>query len=162
MGRFGRVFGIKGWIHVISFTNPKENILSYFPWWAALNKEADNWQELVVTHHHQDEKSIRVKLEGCESPEEAQCFVNKDIAIPRDMLPSLSPDQYYWSELEGLLVKNTQNIVLGHVDHLFETGSNDVMVVKGDRTHWIPFLTSTILQVNLEEKCILVDWDADF
>lgn len=162
VGRFGRVFGIKGWIHVISFTDPIENILSYFPWSVLNQQETSGWQELVVVQHQQDDKGIRVKLEGYQTPEEAQCLVNKEIAIPRDMLPPLSADQYYWSELEGLLVKNTQDIVLGHVDHLFETGSNDVMAVKGDKMHWIPFLPSVILQVNLEEKWILVDWDADF
>lgn len=162
IGRFGRVFGINGWIHVISFTNPQENILLYFPWHVALKGTSDPWQALTVVHQHQDEKSIRVKLKGCDSPEAAQSLVNKDIMVSRDVLPTLHPDQYYWSELEGLLVKNTQNIMLGQVDYLFETGSNDVMVVQGNKTHWIPFLEPVILQVNLLEGFILVDWDADF
>ncbi len=163
IGRFGRVFGVKGWIYVISFTDPPENILSYASWWGVGDgKNHQDWKPVVITDHHQDRKGIRVKLEGCDSPDTAQLLVNLAIAIPQEKLPSLDPGQYYWLDLVGAKVKNKSGLVLGVVDYLFETASNDVMVVKGEKEHWIPYLESVVLEVNLKEKEIQVDWDADF
>jgi len=63
-------------------------------------------------------------------------------------------------------VINTENEVLGIVDHLLETGANDVLVVNGkdaDTQYLIPFvLERTVLQVDLENKLIQVDWQADY
>jgi len=66
----------------------------------------------------------------------------------------------------GLTVINTDNEKLGIVDHLLETGANDVLVVNGteaDTQYLIPFvLDITVLQVDLEKRQIQVDWQADY
>ncbi len=52
---------------------------------------------------------------------------------------------------------------LGTVDHLIETGANDVLVVDGERERLIPFVMGkVIVQVDLEQGEIQVDWDKDF
>jgi len=60
-------------------------------------------------------------------------------------------------------VVNREGTVLGRVSHLFETGSNQVMVVNGDRDRLIPFLEGDfVLGVDFDARRIEVDWDADF
>ncbi|HET8706792.1 MAG TPA: PRC-barrel domain-containing protein, partial [Pseudomonadales bacterium] len=74
-----------------------------------------------------------------------------------------------WSELEGLQVKTMQGQLLGQVDHLRETGSNDILVVVAcegsldQRERWIPWIPDEVVkQVDIAGGLILVDWDADF
>jgi 16S rRNA processing protein RimM len=56
-----------------------------------------------------------------------------------------------------------QNEVLGKVDHLLETGANDVLVVMGDRERLIPFvLNDIVMHVDLEAGVIRVDWDKEY
>lgn len=45
-------------------------------------------------------------------------------------MPNLAADEYYWYQLVGLKVINQDEQLFGKVDHLLETGANDVMVVK--------------------------------
>ncbi len=72
-------------------------------------------------------------------------------------------DEYYWSDLVGLQVITRDGLVLGVVDHLFETGANDVMVVKGEQEYLVPFIQEQVVEsVDLESRIIRVDWDPDF
>jgi 16S rRNA processing protein RimM len=49
------------------------------------------------------------------------------------------------------------------VDHLLETGANDVLVVRGERERLIPWIMErTIRRVDPEQGRIVVDWDPDF
>ena len=53
--------------------------------------------------------------------------------------------------------------MLGVVDHLMETGANDVLVVSGDRERLIPFVQGqVVISVDLVGCQIVVDWDKDF
>ena len=80
----------------------------------------------------------------------------------RGIPPPAGDDEFYWTDLEGLRVRNRQGVELGKVDRLFGTGSNDVMVVSGDRQRLIPFTADAVTSVDLETRVITVDWDPDF
>jgi len=45
VGRFGGVYGIKGWLRISSFTRPSDNIFSYSPWLLELN---GSWKEISL------------------------------------------------------------------------------------------------------------------
>ncbi|MCW8924108.1 MAG: ribosome maturation factor RimM, partial [Gammaproteobacteria bacterium] len=81
-----------------------------------------------------------------------------------EQLKNLSGDEYYWRELIGLRVVNQQGVELGVVESLFETGANDVLVVKdGTQERLVPWtLGHAVLEVDMEQGVILVDWDEDF
>lgn len=86
-----------------------------------------------------------------------------EIGVSRDQLPATAPGEYYWSELQGLEVITVEGESLGTVDHLLETGANDVLVVKGERERLIPFVMDQVVtEVDLEHGLIRVDWDKEF
>ncbi len=90
-------------------------------------------------------------------------MIGCEIGIPRDELPATQPDEYYWHDLQGLTVVTLAGERLGTVDHLIETGANDVLVVEGDRERLIPFVMGqVIVDVDLDKGEIQVDWDKDF
>jgi 16S rRNA processing protein RimM len=89
--------------------------------------------------------------------------MESEIGISRDQLPETVPGEYYWSDLQGLEVVTLEGESLGRVDHLIETGANDVLVVQGDRERLIPFVPEQVVtRVDLEAGIIQVDWDRDF
>ena len=78
-------------------------------------------------------------------------------------MPTLQPGEYFWNDLIGLQVQNLEGEDFGRVDHLLETGANDVLVVKGERERLIPFvMKQVIVEIDLEQGRIRVDWDKDY
>ena len=70
---------------------------------------------------------------------------------------------YYWVDLIGLEVVTTEEVMLGTVQSMMETGANDVLVVNGDRERLIPWIEGDVVQtVDLEKGSIVVDWDPEF
>jgi 16S rRNA processing protein RimM len=52
----------------------------------------------------------------------------------------------------------------GKITDVFATGANDVVVAKSDdgTERLIPYIAQVVLEVDLDAKTMLVDWDADF
>ncbi len=87
----------------------------------------------------------------------------------KDNLSSLNEDEYYWADLIGLTVKSQQdNSQLGRVKELFETGAHAIIVVEptdesiDNEERLIPWHKQTIVDVDLTQKIILVDWGVDY
>ncbi len=153
IGRLGDAYGIKGWLHLISYTDPPENVFNY-PHWQV------NGREVFIEAHRPHGNHYAIKLKGCDVREQALLLKHRDILVDRAALPKLPPGEYYWSDLVGLSVQDTQGKLLGIVDHLFSTGANDVISVKNGQgiELLIPYLTSVVKQVDLDKKMIVVDW----
>ena len=73
------------------------------------------------------------------------------------------PGEYYWADLVGLRVETVDGVELGRIEQLFETGSNDVIVVQGDRERLVPYIWEQVVrEVDLEAGVMRVDWDPEF
>ena len=161
LGRISGVHGVKGWVRVHSDTSPRENIVSYSPWYLVRG----DWQEKrKIKSGRRQGKSVVAKLAGCNDRDAAGELVGAEIRIPRAALPETElPGEYYWADLVGLRVETVEGVDLGRIDHLFETGSNDVIVVQGDRERLIPYIWEQVVQtVDIEAGLMRVDWDPDF
>jgi 16S rRNA processing protein RimM len=162
VGQIGRPQGIQGGMRLNSYTQPIDNILNYQPWFIQ-KKNSQIWEEIEYSKVEHHSKGLVIFLKGISDRNTVSLYTQATIAILREKLPDLSEDEYYWSDLEGLNVQTQNGISLGKVDHLFETGSNDVLVVKGEKTLAIPYLVgNTVLKIDLDNKTIIVDWDPDF
>jgi 16S rRNA processing protein RimM len=160
VGRFGRPHGIKGFVTVHSFTEPRENILRYTDWHAMIQNQR---QPLKLLHVEVQVKSIIAQVQGYDERDLAAKLTNIDITIPASQLPALPSGEYYWHELVGMEVVNAQGIIFGKVTEVMPTGSNDVLVVQGDKRILIPYLRDQfVLNIDDSKKVITVDWDLDF
>lgn len=160
LGRLRGPHGLKGWIRIQSFTRPVDEIF-IFPRW--LIGEGASRREAKVEDFRPQGKGWVVKLADCEDRNQAELLRNLEIAVPREQLNELEDGEYYWRDLMGLTVVTLSGAVLGEVDHLVETGANDVLVVKGDRERLIPFIQGDVIRcVDLEAGAVEVDWDPDF
>lgn len=160
LGRISGLYGIKGWVRVYSHTEPRENILKYAPWRV---RENGAWKIHQLDGGRRHGKGVVARLADIDNRDDAAALMGADIAVLRKQLGSTEPGEYFWSDLEGMEVVTTGGEPLGVIDHLFETGANDVMVVKGQRTRLIPFVEpECVVDVDLSARRVLVDWDADF
>lgn len=163
VGRVTSVFGIKGWVKVASFTEPMDNLLDYGPW---LLNEHGVWREADVTElarRSGRKGGFIARFGDCRDRDAAARFTGLDIGVPRSELPEAGEDEYYWSDLAGCRVRTTDGVELGVIDRLFATGSNDVMVVKGDgRERLVPFTAEAVPRVDIAAGEVTVDWDPDF
>ena len=160
VGRFGRPHGIKGFITVVSFTDPRDNIMQYKDWHIQLH---DHWQPLDLLHLEMNNKFILTQVAGYQEREDVARLTNKDIAIKRDQLPVLEQGDYYWHELIGMRVQNIEGASLGTVTEIMSTGANDVLVVVGEKRQLVPYLPGrSVITVDNSQRVITVDWDLDF
>ena len=167
VGKINAAYGIKGWVKVYSYTAPVEQILGYTPW--LISKQGLKEGHLKLSQSKIHGKGIVVLPEGFEDRNQAESLIGYEIWIDKEGLPDLAQGEFFWVQLEGLLVFNEASELLGEVTHLLETGANDVLVVRAndksidDRERLIPYVEEEIvLKVDLEQGKILVAWDADY
>lgn len=141
-----------------SFTDPADGILNY-PGWQLTRQGRTTETKVLQSRPHG--KGLVVRLEGVDNREDAALMTGAEIAITQDALPPLESG-YYWRELIGTRVENTEGDNFGVVGTMMETGANDVLVIRGDRERLVPWIDHVIVKVDLENGKILVDWDVDF
>ena len=158
-GKINGFFGLQGWVKVFSYTNPRTNILNYSPWSIKVD---GNFQSIDITSGREQSKTIVAHIKGIDNREDSQKFIGQDIYIYKEQLPELTQGEYYWHELIGFDVINKDEERLGTVDYFVETGANDVLVVKGKKEYWIPYIEPFLVSIDSKNNKILVDWDKDF
>lgn len=166
LGRLTAVFGVRGWLKVHSYTDPIENILDYKHWVLRHNGRRE---PVAVVDSKRHGKGLIVLLKGVDDRDQAQRYCGADIAVDSAELPELPEGEYYWHQLEGLEVVTDSGVKLGVVDHLIETGANDVLVVRSsdtsvdDRERLIPYLPDQVVtDIDVSAGRMTVAWDPEF
>ncbi|WP_083627623.1 ribosome maturation factor RimM [Salinicola sp. MH3R3-1] len=166
LGRLTSPHGVKGWLKVYSYSSPAEGIFDYPTWVLSMHGERQTRRLLDARPQG---KGLVVRLEGIDTRELAEQWAGAEVLMEKTALPELDSGEYYWHQLEGLEVSTRDGVKLGRVDHLFETGANDVLVIKpsegslDDRERLLPFLPDdVIVQVDLGAQSMIVEWDPSF
>ena len=161
MGRVAGAQGIQGWIKVQPYTAEPDGLLDYRTWW--IGDEKQGWRELDVLKSSLHGRGLIAQLMGCHDRNTAEKYKGLLIAIPRSRMPAPDADEYYWTDLIGLEVRNLEDQRLGVVENLQDTGANQVLCVRGENGEMlIPFIASAVREVDPAGKVILVDWHADY
>lgn len=160
MGRICGVVGLSGWVKVVSYTEPKENILRYTPWLLCLN---GIWQPIRLLGGRLQGKGLVAQLENYVDRDAAHKLIGTEVAVYRAQLPPAQAGSYYWTDLIGLEVLNLQGERLGAIESLFETGANDVLVIKGAREYLVPYIKDQVIkEIDLHSGVMRIDWDSEF
>ncbi|MEQ9561078.1 MAG: ribosome maturation factor RimM [Woeseiaceae bacterium] len=157
LGKVSGLFGVKGWVKVHSYTEPRDSILQFRRW--VLLARADR-RVLQVAEGRKHGKSIVVRFEGIDDRDAAAELLDLEIGVPRENLPKTAADEYYWTDLEGMQVVHCDGRLLGRVAYLLATGANDVLVVQGDEEILVPFVAGRVIRnVDMAKGVISVDWE---
>ena len=161
LGRIRAPFGIKGWLHVESHTDPPERLLGYREWSLRLASGERLSRRVVEGRRHAE--GLVAHLEGVDDRGEAATLTGAVIEVERAQLPRLANREYYRADLVGLRVRNLEGAELGTVSHFVDAPAGAVMVAReaGGREHWVPATPPRLHRVDLAAGEILVDWPAE-
>ena len=161
LGRIGAPFGVKGWVHVDSYTDPPDSLLEYPQWILRSGSGERVTRKLVEGHPHSDR--LVARLDGIEDRDAAARLTGSVIEVQRADLPPPGKRQHYQADLIGLAVRNLEGVDMGRVEQFVDTPSGPVMVVKDadGREHWVLATREHLRKVEVDAGLILVDWSLD-
>lgn len=161
LGRIGAPFGVKGWMHVDSYTDPAEGLLGY-PQWVLRVGSGERLTRALAEGHPQGDRLV-ARLEGVEDRDAASALTGAVIEVDRAEMPPPGKRQHYRADLVGLAVRNLEGVELGKVVQFVDTPNGTVMVVRDaeGREHWVLAAPKYLRKVELDAGLILVDWPVD-
>ena len=161
LGRIVGAFGIRGQIKIESWTEPRDAIFSYQPW--ILCDVQGNEREFQGARGKESGKHLVATFPDVTDRDVVEAMRGTDIYVLRSALPPPKAGEFYWIDLEGFRVVNLEGVDFGTVSHLFSTGANDVLSVRGDRERMVPFVEPDFVKsIDFDGGLITVDWDPDF
>ena len=161
LGRIGAPYGIRGWVHVDSFTDPPEGLLKYPEWGLKLASGEREMRRVAEGRVHG--RGLVARVEGVESRTGAAALTGAMIEMERAALPPARESEYYRADLVGCAVRNLEGASLGTVSHFVDMPAGAVMVARepGGREHWVLAQPKHLRSVDLGARVIVVDWPAE-
>lgn len=148
-------YGVRGEVRLKSFTAEAETIADYSP----LTTE-DGSRSFDVRITRSIKNGLAARLTGISTKEEADEMRGLKLYVPRDRLPDLPDDEYYYADLIGLEVRDTGGTVLGRVKSVQNHGSTDLLEIHGPglkATVLLPFTLEAVPTVDLATGRIIAD-----
>jgi 16S rRNA processing protein RimM len=159
VGRVAAPFGVKGWVHITSFTDPTENLEHYRPW--QLHRQG-RWQAVELAAIKAHKKGFVARFAGVADRDAAASLNGCEVGIDPAVLPTPGPEEYYWKDLIGLRAERPDGTILGSVKGLLATGAHDVLVVDhAGGEVLIPFVAAIIAEVDLDRGRLVANWDPE-
>jgi 16S rRNA processing protein RimM len=158
LGFVGAPFGVRGWIKLRSHTDPPERLLEHR---SLRIGQGSVWQSYRIEASGRSGGALTVKLAGIEDRDQAQALRGAQVCVPRSELPQRDDRDFYRADLIGCDVVNLEGVMLGKVQHFIETPAQVLMVVRGTQEFWIPAVPQHLRRVDLPERRLVVDWNAD-
>ncbi len=155
IGQIVNTFGIKGMVKVKPFTDDIRRFDELKTVYVEKNSKQTEY-EIEEVKYHKD--MVLIKFKGIDKVEQAEMFRNSYLTISRDSVEKLEEGRYYIVDLLGLEVYTDEQVLLGTLEDIFNTGSNDIYVVKDKQGKQIllPAIQDVIKQIDIENKKIIV------
>ena len=155
IGQIVNTFGIKGMVKVKPFTDNIERFNNLEKIYIK-NKSGQTEYKIQEVKYHKN--MVLVKFEGIENPEQADLLRNSYLIVDRETEEPLEPGRYYIVDMIGLDVFTDDNEYLGKLEDIYNTGSNDIYVVKNElgKQFLLPYIDEVIKNIDLENEKITV------
>jgi 16S rRNA processing protein RimM len=154
IGRIAGLQGIKGNLRIHYYNETRSDFLSYRKIY--LEDRAGYVQPYEIEAAQIYKKFISARLKGCEGIADAEKLVGASVLVKREDLPPLEEGEYYWFEIIGMDVVTDEGRVLGRVEAILPTRSNDVYLVQGNREWLIPATPEVIVRVDREKGQMVI------
>jgi 16S rRNA processing protein RimM len=161
IGEIVGVHGLGGKLKVRSYA---ESVETFEPGISVKLKTSgagdENWYEILESSNYK--KGVLLALKGVEDISIAEQLKGKEVLIKRENLPETQENDYFWQDLIGLEVFDVKRGSIGKIDNIFQTGANDVFVVKSDKKDGkeevlVPVIESVIKTVNIKEGTMEIE-----
>ncbi|NDV53145.1 MULTISPECIES: ribosome maturation factor RimM [unclassified Salipiger] len=155
VGVLGGAFGVHGEVRLKSYTADPEAIADYAP---LTSEDGSRSFDLQITRPLKD--GFAARLSDVRTKEEADALKGLQLFAPRDRLPDLPDDEYYYTDLIGLTVLDTGGAEIGKVKAVLNHGASDLLelIVPGaSSTVLLPFTRAVVPTVDLASGRIIAD-----
>lgn len=149
IGKIVNTHGLKGEVKVIPFTDDTNRFKK-------LKEAYINGELMNILSCKMQPGRVILKIEGINSIEEAEKFKNRMIEVSRDKAVKLPEGSFYVADLIECDVYDEEDNKLGKVFDVIFTGSNEVYWVKGEKEVLVPAIKDIVLDINIEEKKIII------
>jgi|HigsolmetaAR206D_1030411.scaffolds.fasta_scaffold09771_4 16S rRNA processing protein RimM len=155
IGQIVGVFGVQGQVKLKAVTDRPDHIRRHIRT-VFLGPKFQPYQLGKVTLHKPG--MLILSFKEVTTRDAAQDLINQEVYIREAEAAPLEPDEYYLHQLYGLTVVDDQGTVIGEVREVFETGSNEVLVVtrRGQNDALIPMIRDVISKIDIEGKQIII------
>lgn len=156
---------MRGWVKVVSYSRPVENILTYRRWWLTHS----GGYEATVVQAEVHSNGVVAQISGADGQpitdrDIAATLVGAEIQVYRADMPVPEAGEHYWVDLIGLEVRNLEGVKLGKVTDMTSNGAQDVMVLHdGEQERMIPFVSGPIVKnVDVAAGVVVCDWQPEY
>ena len=150
IGQIVNTFGIKGFVKVNPFVDDISRFDDLEKVYIKRNKQLKEMQVEEVKYH---KNMVLVKFKGIDTVEEAELLRNSYLEVDRENAVELQEGEYFIVDLLGLNVFTDEGKELGKLEDIFNTGSNDIYVVRTEdgKQLLLPAISEVIKEINIED-----------
>ena len=155
VGAIAGSFGVKGEVRLKSFCADPAAIVTYAPLFTDANPDG-----YTLTINRTVKNGFAARLSGVKTKEDADALRGTELYADRNKLPGLPDDEYYHSDLIGLLALDTGGDERGHVKDVQNHGAGDLLEIqlpKSAETVLVPFTLKTVPTVDLATRRVIID-----
>ncbi len=153
LATIGAPHGVKGEVRVKTFTADPEGLADY----GALR--SGDGRRFKIKRMRPDKTVMVVKFEGLNCREEAEEVRGVELFVERHRLPPVEEDdEFYVTDLIGLVCVDEGGAVLGTVGAVEDFGAGDVLEIErhGDRPLLVAFTRANVPHIDLVAGTVTV------
>jgi 16S rRNA processing protein RimM len=151
-GKIVTTHGIRGEVKIMPYTDTPELLAEFDRLFMGRNKD-----EVTIVRSRVFKNMVIAKIEGVDTPEDAEKLRNKLLYMHRDDL-ELGEDTYFIQDLIGMEVRDADSDELyGVIDDVMQTGANDVYVVKSaDKELLVPAIADVVISTDIDGNVMMI------
>ena len=155
IGQIVNTFGIKGFVKVNPWVNDVTRFDNLKKVYIKIRKELKTLEIEEVKYH---KNQVLLKFKGVETVEQAEMLRNAILEIDRKDAIPLEEGEYFIADLLESEVYTDEGEKLGILEDIFNTGSNDIYVVKNElgKSILLPRIKDVFKEIDVENKKIIV------
>jgi len=165
LGRIIDAWGVRGWVKVEPFAQASDTTLTRAPRWHLQRNAAiagieplERWAKIERARRHS--AGVVAKFHGCDDRDSALALKGAEVGVKRSDFPALPEGEFYWIDLIGCALTNPQEESLGVVTAMDDHGAHPIL--QTDTGVMVPFVDAYLIEVDLAQRRIVVDWQADW
>lgn len=156
LGRIIGPFGLKGELRFRPYNFSSDTIFSLD---SIILRDASGKECILELRSARRWKGIVILGIGdINTREEAERYKGNEVWIPRESLPPLKGDEYYWYDLIGMEVYGPGNEMIGMVERIISRPENDILVLRDQEGGecLIPLIKTIIESIDLKAERLLL------